>query len=152
MLDARYSMLGLDIEYPGSRIQQLLFRASFAERRTDLLGQEIKEGKTLDISYQIPYQLGQVRQLVALHVAQLDLPVEDWAPSSLLLDAIAKTDMRRSVSEPLHCGQETESRSLLDRHRSSNSVSHCIQRNSYIGIKIHLFYSTYSYSTLVRLK
>jgi len=103
-----------------------------------LFGKEIEAGEVLDASHQVPYPLGQVRQLVALHVAQLDPLVEDWPPDVLLLDAIAKSDMRRSVLEPSHRGQETELASLLDRHNSSNSVSHSVQRNSYIGIKTHL--------------
>jgi len=90
-------------------------------------------------SHRVPYPLEQLRQLVALHVAHPELLVEDRSPDALLLEAIAKVDMRRSVLDPVHRGQEIELTSLLDRHSSSNSVSHCTQRNSYIGIDTHLW-------------
>jgi hypothetical protein len=90
-------------------------------------------------SHRVPYPLEQLRQLVALHVAHPELLVEDWSPDALLLEAIAKADMRRSVLDPLHRGQEIELTSLLDKHSSSNSVSHCTQRNSYMGIDTHLW-------------
>ncbi len=90
-------------------------------------------------SHGIPYPLEQLRQLVALHVAHPELLVEDRSPDALLLEAIAKVDMSRSALDPLHRGQEIELTSLLDRHSSSNSVSHCTQRNSYIGIDTHLW-------------
>ena len=90
-------------------------------------------------SHRVPYPLEQLRQLVALHVAHPELLVEDRSPEPPLLEAIAKVDIRRSVLDPLHRGQEIELTSLLDRHSSSNSVSHCTQRNSYIGIDTHLW-------------
>ena len=90
-------------------------------------------------SHRVPYPLEQLRQLVALHVAHPELLVEDRSTEPLLREAIAKVDMRRSVLDPLHRGQEIELTPLLDRHSSSNSVSHCTQRNSYIGIDTHLW-------------
>jgi hypothetical protein len=143
---------------------RLFSRASFAKHRADLLREEI-QGKRLSIllffvrdasanacvgtsglrksdsrhafSLRSPYPPEQVPQLVTLHVAQPDLPVEDRTPGVLPLDAMAKSDMRRSGLESLHRGQETELASLLDKHSSSNSAPHCMQRNSYIGIEIH---------------
>ena len=94
--------------------------------------------EVLDIYHGMLYLPEQVLQLLDLHDAQLDLLVEGWNSGVLLFDDMAKTDMRRSTSESSHCGQETELALLLDRHSSSNSVSHFIQRNSYIGIRIHL--------------
>lgn len=90
-------------------------------------------------SHRVPYPLEQLRQLVALHVAHPELLVEDRSPEPPLLEAIAKVDIRRSALDPLHRGQEIELRSLLDKHSSSNSVSHCTQRNSYMGIDTHLW-------------
>ena len=90
-------------------------------------------------SHKISYPPVQVLQLVAVHVAQPELLVEDWASDVLLFDGIAKADIRRSVLGSLHFGQETESISRLEKHRSSNLVPHCIHRNSYIGIRNHLW-------------
>ena len=59
--------------------------------------------------HRILYPLEQVRQLVALQVAHPELLVEDPSPDELLLDAMAKDDIRRSTSESSHCGHETES-------------------------------------------
>ena len=121
-----------------------LERHCFFRRNTELicLKKRYRERALWTHLIGLPYPPEQVRQLVALHVAQPDLLVEDCAPGELLLDATAKSDMRRSVLESSHSGQETELASLLNKHSSSNSAPHFMQRNSYIGIRTHPFYST----------
>ena len=115
----------------------ITFPGFFARCRSDLLGENMQERGVQ--SHRIPYPLEQLRQLVALHVAHPELLAEDRSPNALLLEAIAKVDMRRLVLDPLHRGQEIELTSLLNEHNSSNSLSHCTQRNSYIGIDTHLW-------------
>ena len=79
--------------------------------------------------------LEQDRQLAALQLEQLDRLAVLFT-DELLPDDMAKSDTMRSTLLSLHFGQQTESISF-NEHNSSNSLSHLMQWNSYIGIKNH---------------